>query len=446
MVGDFGLASNPAKDPVCITARSFRYLSTEYMLKYNPRSITSGRKLASTAQDMYAVGVIAYELLGRFYLPEELDNLNELGDWTPEKRAVRAGYQVTPDTVHAFIPGVSDACVDFLCACLAQDPAERLTASQALKHPWVAEEMDASIKALAREKELLAATYKDLKEAWEGTAATPADADADTAAASECMAAEAATAADATPAAAAGPALSPPAAIAAAVTYDVAAAERQMPAAVPAPAAMAAAEAAPPAAATAAGCKVFLPRSFPTAPAALDFSKPDSTTMQSMPALATTPLAVSSPAAAAPPAAPLRQSPSFRGAAHKARKVMSGIAQSSSCQAGKVAKAAGGAAAKVAQVAGVGVAGMVAGVKESLGTSRSLVLRVTRRSSSAGSDDVQGSGAAADVRDEEPGGFGPEVMVEVMVVGAGGTGETAGFKGSKKMGWGKKLVRIFTRH
>jgi calcium/calmodulin-dependent protein kinase I len=84
-----------------------------------------------TRSDIWAIGVITYFLLCG-YTPFDRDsNLEEM------QAILVADYSFTPIE---YWRGVSNTARDFIRRCLTTDPHSRMTAHEALNHPWIKEE------------------------------------------------------------------------------------------------------------------------------------------------------------------------------------------------------------------------------------------------------------------------------------------------------------------
>jgi serine/threonine protein kinase len=112
--------------------------------------------------DMFALGVMLYTLVTPNKLPFWLEPINQLedslglsGDSMQEGAAALqadAIHIIFDSIVHnpvifagAKWKGVSEPLKDLICSLLAKDPADRLTAQQALEHPFFATALDACL-------------------------------------------------------------------------------------------------------------------------------------------------------------------------------------------------------------------------------------------------------------------------------------------------------------
>ncbi|CDQ68171.1 unnamed protein product [Oncorhynchus mykiss] len=120
MVTDFGLASTRKKGDECLmktTCGTPEYIAPEILV----------RKPYTNAVDMWALGVISYILLSGT-MPFEDDNRMRL-----YRQILKGKYSFSGEPW----PSVSNLAKDFIDRVLTVDPSERLTAGQALKHPWI---------------------------------------------------------------------------------------------------------------------------------------------------------------------------------------------------------------------------------------------------------------------------------------------------------------------
>lgn len=120
IITDFGLASSRKKGDECLmktTCGTPEYIAPEILV----------RKPYTNAVDMWALGVISYILLSGT-MPFEDDNRMRL-----YRQILKGKYSFSGEPW----PSVSNLAKDFVERVLTVDPSERLTAGQALKHPWI---------------------------------------------------------------------------------------------------------------------------------------------------------------------------------------------------------------------------------------------------------------------------------------------------------------------
>lgn len=120
IITDFGLASSRKKGDECLmktTCGTPEYIAPEILV----------RKPYTNAVDMWALGVISYILLSGT-MPFEDDNRMRL-----YRQILKGKYSFSGEPW----PSVSNLAKDFVERILTVDPSERLTAGQALKHPWI---------------------------------------------------------------------------------------------------------------------------------------------------------------------------------------------------------------------------------------------------------------------------------------------------------------------
>jgi calcium/calmodulin-dependent protein kinase I len=117
-IADFGFSKQPGKEESLRSlCGSPNYLAPEIILN----------KPYGQAVDMWSLGVVTYILLAG-YMPFEHENREELF-----KRIVECKYSF-PDREWS---GISADAKDFIQKLLVVDPAKRLSAVQALSHPWI---------------------------------------------------------------------------------------------------------------------------------------------------------------------------------------------------------------------------------------------------------------------------------------------------------------------
>uniref|UniRef100_A0AAX7TPS7 Protein kinase domain-containing protein n=1 Tax=Astatotilapia calliptera TaxID=8154 RepID=A0AAX7TPS7_ASTCA len=120
IITDFGLASSRKKGGECLmktTCGTPEYIAPEILV----------RKPYTNAVDMWALGVISYILMSGT-MPFEDDNRMRL-----YRQILKGKYSFSGEPW----PSVSNLAKDFVERVLTVDPSERLTAGQALKHPWI---------------------------------------------------------------------------------------------------------------------------------------------------------------------------------------------------------------------------------------------------------------------------------------------------------------------
>uniref|UniRef100_A0A1A7WDF6 Protein serine kinase H1 n=4 Tax=Nothobranchiidae TaxID=405002 RepID=A0A1A7WDF6_9TELE len=120
IITDFGLASSRKKGDEFMmktTCGTPEYIAPEILV----------RKPYTNAVDMWAMGVISYILLSGT-MPFEDDNRMRL-----YRQILKGKYSFSGEPW----PSVSNLAKDFVERVLTVDPSERLTAGQALKHPWI---------------------------------------------------------------------------------------------------------------------------------------------------------------------------------------------------------------------------------------------------------------------------------------------------------------------
>ncbi|XP_023123400.2 serine/threonine-protein kinase H1-like [Amphiprion ocellaris] len=131
VVTDFGLATfggTIAESEICQTGegRSWSLSTTCGTPEYMAPEVLL-RKCYTCVVDMWAVGVITYIVLSGC-MPFEDDSRTRL-----YRSIVRGKYSFHGNPW----PSVSDLAKDFIARLLVLDPATRLTADQAVRHPWV---------------------------------------------------------------------------------------------------------------------------------------------------------------------------------------------------------------------------------------------------------------------------------------------------------------------
>ncbi|KAJ0059978.1 hypothetical protein NL108_017226 [Boleophthalmus pectinirostris] len=140
LVTDFGLASFSDKTSEHLgssdsssVGTSWSWRSTCGTPEYKAPEVVQ-RKPHCSAVDLWAMGVIAFIVLSGS-MPFEDESRTGL-----YRAIIRGKYSYSGDPW----PCVSNQAKDFISGLLRVDPGARLTAEQALKHPWVASEAPAS--------------------------------------------------------------------------------------------------------------------------------------------------------------------------------------------------------------------------------------------------------------------------------------------------------------
>ncbi|CAG8689662.1 576_t:CDS:2, partial [Acaulospora colombiana] len=129
LIADFGLSR-------IIDSETFHILTTTcgtpgYMAPEIIKKDGHGKPV-----DMWAIGVITYFLLCG-YTP--FDREHELEEM---KAILRADYKYEPPE---YWRGITDTAKDFIDKLLTVDPARRMTARQALDHPWLTEPLPSPV-------------------------------------------------------------------------------------------------------------------------------------------------------------------------------------------------------------------------------------------------------------------------------------------------------------
>ncbi|KAF8502686.1 kinase-like domain-containing protein, partial [Russula emetica] len=119
VIADFGIAKHleDSGEPLTSLAGSFGYVAPEVL----------NRKGHGKPVDLWSIGIITYMLLCG-YTPFRSDDMKEL---------VRQTTEASINFHDRYWKNVSDEAKGFIRALLNPDPARRLTAEQALAHPWL---------------------------------------------------------------------------------------------------------------------------------------------------------------------------------------------------------------------------------------------------------------------------------------------------------------------
>ncbi|KAI9184340.1 Calcium/calmodulin-dependent protein kinase type I [Blastocladiella emersonii ATCC 22665] len=122
LIADFGLAR-------CLESESYPLLTTTCGTPGFMSPEILQRLAYSKPVDMWAIGVIAYFLLSGYTPFDRNTTVDEI------QAIIRADYAFEPKE---YWTHVSDVAKDFIRGLLKLDPNERMTARQALAHPWLA--------------------------------------------------------------------------------------------------------------------------------------------------------------------------------------------------------------------------------------------------------------------------------------------------------------------
>ncbi|KXZ54130.1 hypothetical protein GPECTOR_5g230 [Gonium pectorale] len=147
MVSDFGVSIDLNQERAVTRAGTEGYMAPEVErcpLKSDPKENKDQPHLAySTSVDIWAVGVLAYELLTGFppvVMPAAAPKRPGLGGaGEGDSGSSVSGFvrsHMTAATLH-FPASVPPAARSFIAAALSPDPLDRPTAAQLLQHPWI---------------------------------------------------------------------------------------------------------------------------------------------------------------------------------------------------------------------------------------------------------------------------------------------------------------------
>ncbi|GIM11803.1 hypothetical protein Vretimale_15261 [Volvox reticuliferus] len=137
-IADFGVSINVHDERAVTRTGTADYMAPEVErcpLKHAPEDNKNNPHLAYTpAIDIWSVGVLAYEMLVGF--PPFVSN--DAGEDSGSRQGVAAflAEQATRKTLR-FPASISAAAKDFIMATLNENPGDRPTAQQLLKHPWL---------------------------------------------------------------------------------------------------------------------------------------------------------------------------------------------------------------------------------------------------------------------------------------------------------------------
>ncbi|OSX76774.1 hypothetical protein BU14_0176s0016 [Porphyra umbilicalis] len=168
---DFGLARYIGDDSVDAAGEVSpltQYVSTRW---FRAPELVLCRDAYSTAVDMWSVGAILADLLGRRPLFPGRDFRHQISTivsvlgtpadaetahvTSPTARSFLASLPVTaPTPLSSLLPGAPDEALDLVARLLRFDPAARLSAAQALDHPYVAAFHEPALEGVAGEEVL----------------------------------------------------------------------------------------------------------------------------------------------------------------------------------------------------------------------------------------------------------------------------------------------------
>lgn len=106
-----------------------------------PEMLTEGEEETSLGVDVWAAGVMLYHMItGRFPAWPDLD-MARLGRLSPRRVISDIAAFVVVDLSHPTCAHLSPELKRLLRAMLQRDPAERISAADALAHPWLTAHM-----------------------------------------------------------------------------------------------------------------------------------------------------------------------------------------------------------------------------------------------------------------------------------------------------------------
>ncbi|KAG2494938.1 hypothetical protein HYH03_006873 [Edaphochlamys debaryana] len=169
LLADFGVSINLHQERAVTRAGTEGYMAPEVErcpLKADPQDNKDNRELAySTAVDIWAVGVLAYELMVGF--PPVVAPAPAAGSTAGFVRS-----EMTAAALHfpASVPPLARA---FITAALAPDPADRPTAAALLQHPWLQEAAVRVAQQAAKRAEAEAAVARQTRQLLQQATSVP---------------------------------------------------------------------------------------------------------------------------------------------------------------------------------------------------------------------------------------------------------------------------------